>query len=356
MKKALTGILSLVLLVSLLTLPAGAATDPDQFWAEHGEALAAQGISRYGSRPFRDGLMPVLAGGTMEDGYLTGQHWNYINEQAQLVDLNQGRFSYVFDFFEGLAAVIDKNTNLVGYIDTTGKLVIPCQFGSYSQMGVVWAPHFHNGQATVLKQNYTAQEEEGQWGPIYNPGTWETATIDKTGKLTSAYQAVPGLREGQYLIGDDGQMTDTVAEPEEPVPSGSALQLKISDEYGLLDTGLYYESTLTNTTDQPIQGYYALLTYFPQKYIECTGAEAFQAQVQPIDVNLAPGESTSLTLYSGFFGLANANLVWISFEDQAERDAFLADKALNGNSITYYRVENEQWLKDNFGITLLPAK
>lgn len=78
--------------------------------------------------------------------------------------------------------------------------------------------------------------------------------------------------------------------------------------------------------------------------------------MQPIDVNLAPGESMSLTLYSGFFGLANANLVWITFDDQAERDAFLADKALNGINVSYYTVENEQWLRDNFGITLRPAE
>lgn len=141
----------------------------------------------------------------------------------------------------------------------------------------------------------------------------------------------------------------------QPVPTARP-QLYVSDSCQHLDTGVGYESTLTNTTGKPLQGSYALLTYFPQKYTDRLGAAAFQAQVQPIDVNLAPGESTSLTLYSGFFGLANANLVWISFEDQAERDAFLADEALNGINTSYYMVDNEQWLKDNFGITLLPAE
>lgn len=141
----------------------------------------------------------------------------------------------------------------------------------------------------------------------------------------------------------------------QPVPTARP-QLSVSDNYQRFDSGVGYESTLTNTTGKPLQGSYALLTYFPQKYLDYDGTEAFQAQVQPIDVDLAAGESMSLTLYSGFFGLANANLVWISFEDQAERDAFLADKALNGINISHYMVENEQWLKDNFGITLLPAK
>lgn len=69
-------------------------------------------VEEYGSRPFREGLKPVLVNGV----------WMYMDQQSNIVDLNRGRFSYVYDFFDGLAAVIDKNTGKVGYIDKTGAL------------------------------------------------------------------------------------------------------------------------------------------------------------------------------------------------------------------------------------------
>lgn len=69
-------------------------------------------MEEYGSRPFREGLKPVLVDGV----------WMYMDQQSNIVDLNRGRFSYVYDFFDGLAAVIDKNTGKVGYIDKTGAL------------------------------------------------------------------------------------------------------------------------------------------------------------------------------------------------------------------------------------------
>lgn len=69
-------------------------------------------MEEYGSRPFREGLKPVLVNGV----------WMYMDQQFNIVDLNRGRFSYVHDFFDGLAAVIDKNTGKVGYIDKTGAL------------------------------------------------------------------------------------------------------------------------------------------------------------------------------------------------------------------------------------------
>ena len=69
-------------------------------------------MEEYGSRPFREGLKPVLVDGV----------WMYMDQQSNIVDLNRGRFSYVYDFFDGLAAVIDKNTGKVAHIDKAGAL------------------------------------------------------------------------------------------------------------------------------------------------------------------------------------------------------------------------------------------
>ena len=176
-----------------------------------GIIVAMQTIEHYGDRPFREGLMPVLVDGA----------WNYINEQGSVVDLNRGRFSYVYDFFEGRAAVIDKNTNKLGYIDTTGALVIPCQFGYHDMMGTVYTGFFHNGQATVLKEYYPAQEDYSSGFPSFTAGTWEVAHINKAGQLVDSYTAVEGMSAGLYLIGDNGYMTDDISQApvEEPAPS-----------------------------------------------------------------------------------------------------------------------------------------
>lgn len=111
-----------MLLISVLSVPA-AAFDAEAFREQNVDSLAARGISLYGMHEFREGLMPVLV----------NDQWNYINEQLQVADLNKSRFTYVFPFFDGLAAVWGDRG--VGYIDKTGKLVIPCLFYTYEPWG-----------------------------------------------------------------------------------------------------------------------------------------------------------------------------------------------------------------------------
>ena len=82
MKKRLSSVLlAMALSVSVLAVPAF-AVDTNTFWQDNAEVLAAQNIFQYGERPFREGLIPVLV----------NDEWNYLNEQAQVVDLNRGRF------------------------------------------------------------------------------------------------------------------------------------------------------------------------------------------------------------------------------------------------------------------------
>ena len=64
------------------------------------------------------------------------------------------------EFFSGLAVVQDDNTNKYGFIDKTGKLIIPCEWTYADQF------NYHlNGLAAVKDNN-------GMWG-----------FIDKTGKI-----------------------------------------------------------------------------------------------------------------------------------------------------------------------------
>ena len=198
--------------------------DTNTFWQDNAEVLAAQNIFQYGERPFREGLIPVLV----------NDEWNYLNEQAQVVDLNRGRFSYMFDFFDGRAAVIDKNTNKVGYIDKTGTLVIPCQFGYHDMMGTVYTGYFHNGQATVLKEYYPAEEDFSNGFPTVTSGTWEVAHIDKNGQLIDSYTTVEGMSAGLYLIGDNGYMIDQTETVTEPTYGQSTVKIKgytIDEDY-----------------------------------------------------------------------------------------------------------------------------
>ena len=224
MKKRLSSVLlAMALSVSVLAVPAF-AVDTNTFWQDNAEVLAAQNIFQYGERPFREGLIPVLV----------NDEWNYLNEQAQVVDLNRGRFSYMFDFFDGRAAVIDKNTNKVGYIDKTGTLVIPCQFGYHDMMGTVYTGYFHNGQATVLKEYYPAEEDFSNGFPMMTSGTWEVAHIDKNGQLVDSYRTVEGMSAGLYLIGDNGYMTDQTETVTEPTYGQSTVKIKgytIDEDY-----------------------------------------------------------------------------------------------------------------------------
>ena len=194
MRKILAVLLSVVLAVSVLLVPAGAAVDANRFWQENGDKLMQQNIFQYGERPFREGLMPALV----------NDQWNYINEKGEVVDLNRDRFMYVFDFFEGLAAVMDKDTMKVGYIDTTGKLVIPCQFYAFDSMGSIYVGYFHNGKATVFT--------DGKFTPTEYGGSTvkgaQIAEINKSGSKSNARTWDSDDLTGLYLIGDNGYMPD----------------------------------------------------------------------------------------------------------------------------------------------------
>ncbi len=154
------------------------------------EDLEKQGICNYGTHEFQEGLMPVL----------TDNGWNYINESGNIVDLNKGRFSYVYPFFEGLAAVIDFEDK-AGYIDISGEIVIPCQFESCELHGSVYTGYFNNGAAPILKVESSAAFNEDYSS---DQNTIFIGKVDKKGSIIQEYKQV-NLWEGKYnVISDSG--------------------------------------------------------------------------------------------------------------------------------------------------------
>lgn len=343
MKRSVAFLLTAVLSAALLVLPA-AAVESGEFWAENGQALADQGVTQYGERPFREGLMPVLV----------GDQWNYINEQGEVVDLNQGRFLYVFDFFEGLAAVIDKDTFQVGYIDTTGKLVIPCQFGAYDSMGAVFVGYFHNGTATVLKENSS------------DPSAMQVGKVDQNGTLTSGYASAGGELTGLYLISDSGYMPDELYVEPEPTEGKLTFQIEKFEGFGSLHPGIgdetvfqngaAYQARATNVGGKPVSGRYALVSYSSEINVGADGVQTVAAQIHYFDIDLQPGESETYAISSLFSGLSSGGFkfCWVAFDSMEEMEQFDAGvpysdsdelRGLDG-------VQALTWIRDTLGVRI----
>lgn len=358
MKKFLSGLLAALTLASCLTIPAFAAdgifpndagdaptvyaVNADQFWQENGDKLLSQNIFQYGERPFREGLMPVLV----------GDQWNYINEQGKVVDLNRGRFMYVFDFFEGLAAVMDKDTMKVGYIDTTGKLVIPCQYYAYDSMGGVYVGYFHDGKATVFTSGSFV---ETAYGGFTVKGA-QIAEINKSGAKSNARTWGTDDLVGLYLIGDNGYMPDAVEIPvvEEP------LTLRIVDYtgigavddgvgYNVFNNGAAYAVQATNNTTEPLNEYYALVSYTPD-------ASKSGTQVFFFEINLGANESKQYAFSSAFSGLSRGeySFLWVKFDSKQEMQSFRAAVPFVEESEGINRMVDSSraaaWMRQNFGL------
>ena len=338
MKKYLSALLAALTLVSSLAIPAFAA-NADQFWLENGDKLLSQDIFQYGERPFREGLMPVLV----------GEQWNYIDEQGQVVDLNRGRFMYVFDFFEGLAAVMDKDTMQVGYIDTTGKLVIPCQFSAFDAMGSVYVGYFHDGRATVFASDAFGSVNGAQVAEINKSGVKSNARTWGTDDLT-----------GLYLIGDNGYMPDAVELPvvDNPISkmvvnyTGNGAFDPMGDGSYVFSNGMAYAVQATNNTDQPQYACYALVSYAADKSNGGT-------QIFFFEMDLKPYETKQYGFSSGFSGLTRGDyaFLWVKFDSKQDMESFRSAVPFDqyqGQSEGEDRIVDSgcagAWMQQNFGV------
>ena len=114
---------------------------------------------------FSDGLAVVKK---------TDGTYAYIDKTGK-VAIDASKYSSALPFYEGLAMVRSRDTHKAGFIDKTGKEVIPCQYK--------WAGYFRNGVT------YASDEEGKNW------------LIDQTGKKLKL------IAEGKYLVYVDDDMT-----------------------------------------------------------------------------------------------------------------------------------------------------
>lgn len=177
MKRTLGSTLAaIVLTITTLTIPAQAYTmeadgftiTPNQetldFWTQHKYPLNDRRIYEHSADnwnfcpEFHDGLLLIQDTVSPTEEYATWD--NYVDKNGTLHDLNQGRYWIMSSFSGGLASVgrdSEKSNSAfnVGYIDTKGNEVIPCnedwcrfQYGSLPYV----TGRFENGKAVVLRQ------------------------------------------------------------------------------------------------------------------------------------------------------------------------------------------------------------
>ena len=191
--------LALALVLSLgLTVPAAAATmteiiSPDTY-QEAGKSLESfsEGVARVGQLGYggygavdTDGniIIPPKTYGDVT-AFSEGIAWAYRDSVWRAVDIT-GKEIFTLDeglsvdtnssdFHEGLAKVINRETGKYGFVDKTGKMVIPAEYSDkYRPLGdgEYGGQPFHDGLALV-----------------YDSANAYYGYIDKTGKMVLPYQ------------------------------------------------------------------------------------------------------------------------------------------------------------------------
>lgn len=160
-------------------------------------------------------------------------------------------------------------------------------------------------------------------------------------------------------------------------PDGGKLDVSIQfDTEGRnLDNGIGYQYQLTNRTDAPVRRYAALITYRPNRRWEQVydpargtvvdnknGKQFFVGQIHAMDVDLQAGETKPGSLVSEVGGISSLSVLWLEFDDLAERDRFLEDSVfgeISTDSLQGYRTidgtAGSAWMWDTFHIEIGPA-
>ncbi|SHH24379.1 WG containing repeat-containing protein [Chryseolinea serpens] len=130
--------------------------------------------------PFSDGLAAIRMPDTK---------YGYLDLTGQLAI--KPRFAYAHDFVEGVATVVEKN--LMGLIDKTGTYVIPLKYFSLLDLseGLIaaqsattkkWGYIDKTGKTVIPHQFNQGNPFEGGYATVYD-GSSTPKTIDKTGKF-----------------------------------------------------------------------------------------------------------------------------------------------------------------------------
>lgn len=221
MKRTLGSTLAaIVLTITTLTVPAQAYTmesdgftiTPNQetldFWTQYKYPLNDQGIYEHSADnwnfcpEFHDGLLLIQDTVSPTEEYATWD--NYVDKNGTLHDLNQGRYWIMSSFSGGLASVgrnSEKSNSVfnVGYIDTKGNEVIPCNEDwcrfQYGTLPFVTG-RFENGKAVVLRQPDVPFFGFGVDG-IRDTTSYNTSLPDRWYGMEYAYIDT----QGNYLTG-----------------------------------------------------------------------------------------------------------------------------------------------------------
>ncbi|MEG2679676.1 MAG: WG repeat-containing protein, partial [Oscillospiraceae bacterium] len=176
LKRLVTLCLSAALTLSL-SVSAAAANPPLPTVPKGYTITKVQGaVDTYGTHYFHDGLMPLFKVASVDEEGMPSYGWTYLSTDGTIKSF---KHSSGFEFSEGLAPVLDPESMTLGYIDTTGKLVLPCQYRSYDHHGIVNAGRFINGNALIyLRSGNESPFPLPVWGQIDRSGKEVPLTLD----------------------------------------------------------------------------------------------------------------------------------------------------------------------------------
>ena len=269
MKRTLGSTLAaIVLTITTLTIPAQAYTmesdgftiTPNQetldFWTQYKYPLNDQGIYEHSADnwnfcpEFHDGLLLIQDTVSPTEEYATWD--NYVDKNGTLHDLNQGRYWIMSSFSGGLASVgrdSEKSNSAfnVGYIDTKGNEVIPCNEDwcrfQYGTLPFVTG-RFENGKAVVLRS--PELPDYGFYNGVdypYPTDTFNYDTINPQRWYGIEYAYID--TQGNYLT--DWTLTDDI---------NTVINLPLYDQDGIrLSDRVNWTSGGGSSTGQPQQPY-----------------------------------------------------------------------------------------------------
>lgn len=262
---ALAAVISIVPAQAQYLAPDGITIMPNeetqQFWNTYKYILSDKKIHEHSADnwsfcpEFNNGLLLVYeAVNPCPSGY-----WdNYVDKNGQLHDLNKGRYQAMYSFSGGLASVKSLNTEKqnyvynVGYVDTKGNEVIPCndnwcsfQFTNDNYLTLYYQGAFKNGKTVVIREpdrkpsifyddpytTYYSSHEPEKWYGV------EYAYIDTSGNYLTDWKFTQDINEviNLPLYDQDGiSLYDRVhgIGSSENLPSPEPEQPEVESTYG----------------------------------------------------------------------------------------------------------------------------
>lgn len=250
---------------------------------------------------------------------------------------------HIYQCYNGFASLQDfTGDELNGYVDQTGKVVIPCIYGRYYGAGDTEIGHFHNGRVWVLKKDYWMDLDNFvMQGAVDLEDTWEVAQLDEQGNMVVPWTTVPAHAEGLHMVSDGGYCNDcggsileqsTEVQMPEPTRYKSTAKLTAVGAADM-DYGCF-TVTVTNDTDNPDSGTVALVLASSQATVSFLdyNVPAHSSRSYEIGV-VGHVANTTLQLFQYFNsweGMVNASI--ITFESDDDLAAYQATVPVEQNT------------------------